>query len=237
MELRHYWSILWRYRWLVLGLPLLVGLLSVALWIRQPSGYSTRLRAQLVLAPPQNDTTADYFRYDTYYNYLATEYAVDDLVEVLNGNVFADQVTATLNAPPFNMNLDPRSMRGTMEARRIHRVLVVDIVGDSPARVLAVGKAISLTLDRDPVKYFSKGGLIPRQGAAALVVEAPLEAKSDRVRRALNVLLQTVVALCAGVGLAFLLNYLNERFRDPASVTEALDLPVLGQIPAARRGS
>ena len=26
MELRRYWSTIWRYRWLVLALPLLVGL-------------------------------------------------------------------------------------------------------------------------------------------------------------------------------------------------------------------
>ena len=66
-----------------------------------------------------------------------------------------------------------------------------------------------------------------------MLVEAPLEAKGDRVRRALNVLLQTMIALFAGLALAFLLDYLNERLRDAEGAREALDLPILGQIPRA----
>ncbi len=234
MELRRYWAIIWRYRWLVLVLPFLVGLGSTALWIQQPNSYSTEMRAQLVLVPPQATAPGDYFRYDSYYNYLATEYAVDDLVEVVNGNRFADAVTDTLHTPAYNVAIDYKEVRGAFKARRIHRVLVIDIGASTPDRTLAIGRAISATLDRDPIKYFTKGDLAPRQGAATLVVEAPYDAKSDRVRRALNVVLQTLVALFAGLGLAFLFNYLNQRLRDADSTSEALGLPIIGQIPNGR---
>ena len=46
----------------------------------------------------------------------------------------------------------------------------------------------------------------------------------------------TALAGCAGLGLAFLLAYLNDRMRDADGVAEALGLPVLGQIPTGRRG-
>lgn len=233
MELRRYWSTIWRYRWLVLLLPFLVGLGSTAVWLIQPNGYKTLLKVQLVLAPPQANAEGDYFRYDSYYNYLATEYAVDDLVEVINGNVFADAVTATLRGPGYGLTIDEDDVRGAFVGRRVHRVLIIDVTSSSNDRAVAIARAVSATLDRDPVKYFSKGDLVPKQGAAALVVEAPLEARGNRAQRALNVLLQTAIALFAGLALAFLLDYLNDRLRDADGTSDALGLPVLGQIPGA----
>jgi capsular polysaccharide biosynthesis protein len=236
MELRRYWSIIWRYRWVVLALPFLVGLGASALWLAQPATYTARLKMQLVLAPPQGTGAGgDFFRYDTYYNYLATEYAVDDLAEVMNGNVFADAVAATLRGPDFGLNLDDEDVRGSFTARRTHRVLLVDVKTGDRDRSMAIARAVGLTLARDPLKYFSKGDLVPKQGAAPLVIDAPLEARGDRVQRALNVIIQTVLALFAGLGLAFLLDYLNDRLRDAEGTRAALGLPVLGQIPADGR--
>ena len=232
MELRRYWSTIWRSRWLVLLLPFLVGLGSTAAWLIQPNGYQTTLKVQLVLAPPQAGAGDDFFRYDTYYNYLATEYAVDDLVEVINGNVFADAVTATLRGPGYGLTIDEDDVRGAFVGRRVHRVLIIDVTSGTEDRTVAIARAVSATLDRDPIRYFTKGDLVPKQGAAALVVEAPLEARGDRVQRALNVILQTAIALFAGLALAFLLDYLNDRLRDADGARDALDLPVLGQIPA-----
>lgn len=231
MELRRYWSTIWRYRWLVLLLPFIVGLGSTALWLIQPNGYKTTLKVQLVLAPPQVNAGDQFFRYDSYYNYLATEYAVDDLAEVLNGNVFADAVTATLRGPGYGLTIDEDDVRGAFKARRVHRILIIDITSSSNDRAVAIARAVSATIDRDPVKYFTKGDLVPKQGAAALVIEAPLEARGNRVQRALNVILQTAIALFAGLALAFLLDYLNDRLRDADSARDALDLPILGQIP------
>lgn len=231
MELRRYWSTIWRYRWLVLLLPFIVGLGSTALWLIQPNGYKTTLKVQLVLAPPQANAGDEFFRYDSYYNYLATEYAVDDLVEVLNGNVFADAVTATLRGPGYGLTIDEDDVRGAFKARRVHRILIIDVTSSSNDRAVAIARAISATIDRDPVRYFTKGDLVPKQGAVALVVEAPLEARGNRVQRALNVVLQTAIALFAGLALAFLLDYLNDRLRDADSARDALDLPILGRIP------
>ncbi len=235
MELRHYWTIIWHHRRVVLALPLLVGLLSTALFLLQKPSYTAKMQAQIVIAPPQAGTPTsgqDFFRYDTYYNYLATEYAVDDLVEVMNGNVFADAVTATLRGPDYNLQIEDKDVRLAFRATRVHRVLTVEATTSDRDRSTAIARAVNLTLARDPLKYFSKGDLAPRQGAVPIMIEAPLEAKGDRVRRGLNVILQTVIALFAGLGLAFLLHYLNDRLRDADAARDALALPVLGQIPA-----
>jgi capsular polysaccharide biosynthesis protein len=237
MELRRYWATLWQYRTIVLALPAIVLIVSLLIWgIKAPS-YQAEMKNELVLAPPQGTTAGDYFHYDNYYNYLATEYAVDDLVEVLNGNVFANAVAATLRGPDFNLtDVKDEDIRGSFEARRTHRVLIVDISSGNRDRTLAISHAISLTLQRDPVKYFSKGDLVSQQGAAALPIDQPIEARGDRAKRLLNVALQTVIALFAAIALAFLLDYLNNRLRDAEGTGKALGLPVLGEIPGDTRG-
>ena len=231
MELRRYWATLWRHRWIVVALPLLVLLVSLLIWALTPPSYGAQLKIQLVLAPPQGVTGDDFFHYDSYYNYLATEYAVDDIVEILNGNVFANAVAATLRGPEFGLNVKDQDIRGSFEARRTHRVLIVDITSGDRDRTVAISRAIALTLQRDPVKYFSKGGLVPQQGAAPLTIDQPIEARGDRAKRLLNVALQTVIALFAAIALAFLLDYLNDRLRDAEGTGAALGLPVLGVIP------
>lgn len=243
MELRRYWATLWRYRRIVLALPLIVLLVSLLIWALKPPSYGAQLKVQLVLAPPQGTTSGDYFRYDNYYNYLATEYAVDDIVEMLNGNVFANAVAANLRGPGFGLtDVKDEDIRGSFLARRTHRVLIVDITSGDRDRTLAVSRAITQTLQQDPVKYFSKGDLVAQQGAAELTIDQPIEARGDRTKRLLNVALQTTIALFAAIAIAFLLDYLNDRLRDAEGTGRALGLPVLGEIPDAnarggRRGA
>ena len=235
MELRRYWSIIWRYRVVVLALPLLVGLVTSLLFFVLPPSYTAKTKVQIVMAPPQAESPDTFFRYDTYYTYLATEYAVDDLADVLNGNTFAAAVAATLRGPEFNLNLQDEEVRGTFKVRRTHRVLLIDTTTGDRDRSLAIARAALLTLQRDPLKYFSKGDLVQKVGVAIIPIDQPLEARGDRTSRALNVIIQTALAGCAGLGLAFLLAYLNDRVRDAEGLEEALGLPVLGRIPPSGR--
>jgi capsular polysaccharide biosynthesis protein len=230
MELRRYWSIVWRYLPIVIGLPLIVGLGSTILFFTHPLSYKATIQLQVVLTPSQaNDP--NFYTYANYYNFLATEYAIDDLVEVVNGNVFADAVRQTLQGPDFNLPLKVDDVRGAIVARRQHRVLFVDVSTGDRARSMAIARAVGVTLARDPLKYFAKGDL----GQNIIPIDDPIVAHSNRVTGAFRVALQTAVALFAGLALAFLLAYLNDRIRDPADVREALALPVLGQLPANGR--
>lgn len=230
MELRRYWDIIRRHLWIVLALPLLVGAASSALFLLRPVSYTAEAEVQLTLVPPQaNDQ--DFFQYDNYYNYLATEYAADDLVEVLNGNLFTDEVAETLQGPDFLLPIGREQIRGAIDVQRKHRKITFAVTTHQRDWSVAIAKAAVLTLQRDPLGYFSRGGSGAKIEAAALPIEQPLAAGSNRVRGLLNVALQTLIALAAGVGLAFLLEYLDTRLRDADAARDALGLPVLGQLP------
>ena len=55
-------------------------------------------------------------------------------------------------------------------------------------------------------------------------------------RDQLDLPLRVLLALAAGVGLAFLLDYLDRSVRERSDV-EALGLPVLSEIPESNRGA
>lgn len=235
MELRHYWNVIWR-RWpVVLALPLLVALGSLGLVFGRPASYTAEARVQLVLVPQQGNA-GDFFRYDDYYNFLATEYTVDDLVEVLSGNVFTEDVARTLQGPGFNHPLGVEAIRGSLEVTRKHRVLHIAASSGQREWAVWIAQAAIKTLQDDPVKYFSRGDAPLKLNAVPLVIEQPLVAKGNRVRGLLNAALQTLVAFFAGLGLAFLLDYLDDSLRGADAVRESLGLPVLAQLPAVGSG-
>lgn len=233
MELKRYWQIVWRHWPVVLAVPFLVGLGSLALFLTRPPTYTARAKVQIVLVPPQANTADPEFRYDEYYNYLSTEYASDDLIEQLNGNVFAAAVGRTLRGPEYNLALRDEELRTAIEARRTHRVLLMEATGRSRDEARAIARAAAQTLRQDPLCYFSRGdcGAAPGRGVP-LTIEEPVEARSDRRTGLLNVILQTALGLFAGLGLAFLLHYLDDRMHGEDAVREALGLPVLARIPA-----
>ncbi|MDP9375307.1 MAG: hypothetical protein M3Q65_23230 [Chloroflexota bacterium] len=238
MELRRYWNIVRRYLPLVLAVPLLVGLGSLALYLARPPAYTAQARVQLQLVPPQAEERG-VFRYDNYYNFLATEYAADDLVEVLNGNIFAAAVARTLGGPGFNLAVSPEEVEDALVARRAHRVLVIDATVGTPERAIAISRAAARTLGEDPAGYFRRGDAGAQLEAVPLVIGQPTEARSNGSRALFNVVLRMALGLFAGLGLAFLLDYLDDRLRGADAVRETLGLPVLGQIPANghRRGA
>lgn len=234
MELRHYWNIVWRRLPIVLALPLLVGLGSLALFLLSPATYTAQAKVQIVRVPPQAGDDRNY-RYDEYYNFLATEFTADDLTEVMNGNVFADAVARTLRGPAYNLSLRDEEVRGAFTVRRSHRVLLINASASDRGRALAIARAAAETVRQDPLRYFARGDSGAPVQVVPLEIHRPEKAQSNRVQGLLNVALQTILAFFAGIGLAFLLDYLDERLRGAEETDEALGLPILGLIPANGR--
>lgn len=71
-------------------------------------------------------------------------------------------------------------------------------------------------------------------GNAELVqhAELPTSPSSPKPRR--NAILGAILGLLLGIGLAFLLERLNRRMRDPEEAQEAFEFPVLGTVPESK---
>lgn len=223
MELKWYLQVLWR-RWpALLILPLLAGAVAVYQDATRDEQYSANARLAVVRAP-ETPSSPD-FRYDEYYNYLASEFKIDDLVETVRGNVFAAAVAERIGA-------STGEVQGALAAERQHRILSVNVTTGDPERTLQINRAVVEELEQNPELYVDV--LTDGAGASVRAIQIPEGAAPDSERARLLLVLGVLVAAGAGVLLAFLLEYLDDTLYDDETTAHALDLPVIGVVPAER---
>lgn len=112
IDLRHYWNIVWREKWGVLGLCAIVGLLAQVIVLNMTPVYSAS--ATLLIEAKQTNVVSieEVYGIDsTQREYFGTQF------EILNSRALAESVIRTLGLdkhPAF----DPRQRRPLFDARR-----------------------------------------------------------------------------------------------------------------------
>ena len=221
MELREYWTILMRRWWLIVVLPLVVLLVSLVIRQEPPTTYQASMRFAIgiegeepVLAPSGEG------RSDAW---LASEYLADDLSEVLKGGDFAAEIGQRVGfAVPA----------GTIFASREHRIMTVTITWPDAAQVQAIAEAVAAAIEDGGEAYFPQ---LEGVQASAILIDGPgIGPVGPSLKDRLDLPLRLLVALVAAIGIAFLWDYLDDTVRGRADV-EALDVPLLGEIPRQGR--
>ncbi len=227
MELRQYWAIFRRWFWIPLGLAILAGGLSVVLAPKPQTTYSATLRA-MVGVPPE-PRTPDKFAYDGYYAWVASEYLVDDLSEVVKSQLFAKDVAAELGDP----SISAAQIQGQQATKRTHRLLEVTVTGSNGDQVGRIAGAVAKVLDKNAQKYVTQLSL----GAASIeVVDQPVvTAQTTGLRGNLDILVRAALGFAAGLAIALLLNYLDTSIHSAGEAERLLGVPVLGEIPRERK--
>lgn len=228
MELREYGQIVRRRIWIPIVLTLLVaGLSAVQLrpWEQKPpSGYNTEIRLLLGVAPMPN---ADVASYDPrYFAWLISEYLVDDFTEVVRSQHFATGISARLGEE--GITVPAGAITGSATTGKQHRIIRLNFSWPNESEALAIANAAAEELRENASLYFVQLGTddtiveildgpnIGAIGASAL----------DRYEFPLRVLL----ALLAGLGLAFLVDYLDDSIRNRRDL-ETLGFVTIGLIP------
>ncbi|RME85203.1 MAG: hypothetical protein D6775_03440 [Caldilineae bacterium] len=226
MLLRAYWNILRRRWWLPLGLFLLTLLFSLASsrpWQPRPPSYVLGMSFSVGVRP---QALADQYTYDGYYTALASEYLIDDFSEIVKGSEFAAAVSRRL--ADQGIQVAPGTIQGSTQTGTLHRILQVTVHGSDPERLPVIADAVIATLTEDADVFMPR--LLADQGAVYLIHRGQVAAVGPGLRERLDLPLRLILALIAGIGLAFLLEYLDDRIYTAAQLEE-MGLPVLGEIP------
>lgn len=221
MELRLYWSIVTRRAWLVVAL-LAIVLLSYLLVAPEPrTSFTAGMRFVVGIRPERQ---GDYYAYDRYYTWLTAEYLVDDLSEVVKSRSFAEDVSALAGLP-----LGAGPIQGATSAGKLHRILTVSIGWPDDQELARIADAVVTILTTSADRYFSQ---LSTDSAVISLIDAPAITPVGRsLRDRLDLPLRLLLALVAGVGLTFLLDYVDGSVRHRADLA-SLQIPVLGEIPA-----
>jgi capsular polysaccharide biosynthesis protein len=227
VELRQYWDILVDRAPIVL-VTFLVGFVVAAATVlaipQTTAPYQAELMISVKPAASQISPSAPTYYPPDYYGYIASEYANDDLIWVVQTNEFMDSLRAQLQGRPGG------APSGTIKGEKAHRVVDLTITSNSAsgAMVLAQTIASALTGPDAQQRYFSK---FTDTIQSVSVVQPPQIVSQPAGRSiALNLAARSLVGLILGLGLAFLVEYLDSTLR-PGEVEGLLGWPVLGEIP------
>jgi capsular polysaccharide biosynthesis protein len=226
MQLRRYAAVI-RRRWRVIALVVALAAIGGGLAFGfTPRQYSAEVQLLLNREPLQPATATPDFRFEEYYRFLSTEYVLDDLVEQARGNMFALAVQEQLHRRGI-FDYSDEQVQSSLRPERAHRILTIEAVGPSRELALALAQAVEETLKANPdVTQPPDGSKINFK-----TIHRDPAARSNWQRTLLTFALQLALALLLGLGLAFLLDYLDDRVRD-ADDAAALGAPLLGRLPA-----
>lgn len=248
MELRQYWNVIWKRRWLVLGVIVLVAIISAVMFLTTGKSYRADVHFTSRWDPPVNTPVpgSDDYMFASYYNWLSNEYLVDDYTKLITTQVFGQDV---LNAA--KQELAAGRPQGIVDSDKLTSDLgklkaqdVVDYIAtDRSQRILRVSfgtpsKDLTLALLNASAIVITSGPIEPIRGA---IKDRPLfgqydfidpkNVQSNTSRDLTNAIVRIVLGIVAAVALAFFLEYLDRSVRDERDAARVLEMPVLGRIP------
>jgi capsular polysaccharide biosynthesis protein len=224
MELRQYWRIVYKRLWIIIALVVIVSVSSLVLRPGRPALYQTSMRFTVAVEPESRG--GDYYAYDRYYTWMASEYFVDELTEIVGSEAFARVVSEEL----ANTGLDfpTGDLHGLMGADRKHRILTLHITWGEQAELEEIANAASKVLQKRSADFL---GQLGTTDADIRLIDPPVVLPAGRsLKEKLDLPIRLLLALLAGVALAFLLDYLDDTVRNRAEV-QTMGLAVLGEIP------
>lgn len=232
MELRNYWNIV-RERWqLVLGLPALVALLTLGLAFALPRKYAVSTSMLMTLPCFGGPSTVVGPNQERQFCLQAAEFINDDSLQLVETPRFAHDIAAWV-AAQHQQQLDPVAISKGITSDRKHRMLTLDVTGDSADHAVWIAQGAIQMLQQNGLSYWK-----PDLDEQARQLDVSVVAPPDKALPAkglgglvVDVVLRSLLALLLAVGIAFLLHYLDQSLRRPADV-EALGFPLVGAIPA-----
>lgn len=227
MELLTYWHIVRKRLWLVIALLLVVAATLLLSAPVAPTGYVANMRFVVGLEPEAPGD--DGYTYDRYYTWLTAEYLLDDLAEVVKSQVFAADV-----AVASGVAVAPGAIQGATQAGKLHRILTVTVSWHDADELAALANAVVQVLTGQGGRYFAQ---FSTENAVISLIDPPaILPVGASLRQRLDAPLRLILALALGVGLTFLLDYVDETVRGRADA-RALGVRILAEVPPEpRRG-
>ncbi|MCL6454241.1 MAG: capsular biosynthesis protein [Alicyclobacillus sp.] len=216
LELREYWQII-RKRWLLVVLiPVIAVVVSgiLSFFVIQPQ-YSA---STTLLVNQKADSTNPL----QYQDIQVSEALVNTYTNIIKSHTIESQVVSDLG---LSMPVSQLDKMISVTSPNQSQVIEVTVTGPSQSQAARIanqlaqvfqGKAQTL-MDVQNVQIIDP----------ALVQSNPAPVKPNKK---LNVSIALILGLMVSVGLAFLLEYLDNRIRTEEDVHRYLDLPVLGAV-------
>ncbi|MBX9954137.1 capsular biosynthesis protein [Peribacillus simplex] len=125
----------------------------------------------------------------------------------------------------LNQNVDQLSQKITINSQENSQVFSLTVQDSNPTKAVEIANTVSETFQKEIKDIMNVDNVSVL--AKAEIKDNPTPVKPDPL---MNIAIAVVVGLMAGVGLAFLLEYMDNTIKDEDDIERLLDLPLLGSI-------
>jgi capsular polysaccharide biosynthesis protein len=159
-------------------------------------------------------------------NWQTSEYIVNGLTDWVRGGQFAQLVSERL--AESGLNIDAGAVRGSIAADNTRSMMTLSMTfGDAAALEAMMNAAAAVLVEENEVGLPQLGG----ETAALVQIDQPIiNPVTAGILEQLQLPLRIVLAVGAGVALAFLVDYLDPSVRSKEELEE-MGLAVMGEIP------
>ncbi len=208
---------------MVLIPALIVLIAGLVTYQPPPPAYNAGVRFIVGQLPASAGDLLDEQRY---YNWLTSEYIVNGLTDWVKGGQFADAVSSLLAEQGHE--IPAPAIQGGLAADNARSMLTISLNHDDPQQLEVIMDGIIAVLVEENARALPQLG-----GETAVLTQLddpvvnPLPAG---IRGQLELPLRILLAITAGIGLAFLVEYLDPTIRGRREAQQ-LGFDVLGEIP------
>jgi capsular polysaccharide biosynthesis protein len=236
VELRAYWTIIWRRIWLIALVVVVVALFAGYKYyqLRKTPGaltaYSSNITIQIGLHAQGDTSNAG--------DVTATEALADEFATgpILTSHEFDQDVINQINQDGAGAdlgNVNPAAIGQALSASATHSLVSINATWITSAGATAIANAVG---EVSQAKIESYLGSLVQPPVAARVISSATTAGAvpgPSSSRVTLYMLLVLLALVIGIALAFLLDYLDDRIRDKDEVAHLLGVPIYAEVPSA----
>lgn len=219
MEIRDYLRVILKRKWLIIGITLGVTIISAIVSSFVLKKQYTADISVIISSQEQNSsknpTTQNYndlMMYQkmvkTYSEFVKSRLVLDHVIDKTKLDISVDKLTGMITVTP----------KGDTE------FLKISVKSNSPYDAKAIANQIALSL-KEKTKEIKKIDNVQ------ILDEALLPSNPSSPKVALNTAIAFVLGIMISVGLAFLLEFLDNTIKTEEDVEEIIGLPVIGTIP------
>ena len=125
----------------------------------------------------------------------------------------------------LDQSVDQLSQKITINSQENSQVFSLTVQDSNPTKAVEIANTVSETFQKEIKDIMNVDNVSVL--AKAEIKENPTPVKPNPL---LNIAIAVVVGLMAGIGLAFLLEYMDNTIKDEDDIERLLELPILGSI-------